>query len=315
MGKSLLLAQLLHVFVSFHYIVKFLHQRGMGADERQQPPFPAAEQTVILEYGLGPVNRFKHVHESGVLPPSWGHEGSHRRVRELPGIAFLGYKVRELLILGVHSLKEHAEGVADVPVGWYAHVLAGVAHRLPVVADHIVRLASGHLDSLGQLLLRGVLVPVLANFHPCHAHVSVLMGMARMSSRRLELQMKVLSADRDTVVDYQRVVGLFSWHIPQRPLHQRQPALLYPVQHRYMRRQFPVNPLPENPCQLEDLRDLARADADKGIKQNRKANRYFIVSVSGNSNSISSLVFPEREDRSNSFAFFCCRTSVSCFGV
>ena len=97
--------------------------------------------------------RVENVHEPCIFPSLWRHQACHRCVRELPGIALLGDEVRELGILGIDVLEEHAEGVADVLVMLQAERLACIAHDVPVVTDHVVRLTSFFRNSLLQLSL------------------------------------------------------------------------------------------------------------------------------------------------------------------
>ena len=312
--QSVLLAQLFHVLVGLHDAVEFLHQRGVGPDEAEHVSLLAAQQAVVLEYGIGPVYRIEDIHEPCIFPSFGRHQTGHRRVRELPGIALLGDEVHELRILGIDVLKVYPEGVADVLVVCQSQRLASIAHDEPVVADHIVRTAALCLYGLLQLTLYHLRVPSLAGRHPQHAHVGMPEAVARMFRCSLELQVQVLAADGDAVVVDDRV-GLLCCLLLHTSLGDSQSALLHPVKNGHVRRDVVGNAVPQEPCQLQDPGNLMGAYPRKGVEQDGEADGYFFVSVSGNSNSATSRSFSESEDRISPLAFFYSRTSVFCSGV
>ena len=152
----------------------------MGLDEAEHVLLPAAKQVPVINNGLRPVYSFEHIHEPCVLPSFGRHEAGHRRMGELPGIAFLGNEIAELRVFRINVLKEHPKGVADVPVVFQLKFTGCLAHNETVVADHILRLTPFLLDCLLQLRLDHLRVPALSCLHPHYTHVSLPETMARM---------------------------------------------------------------------------------------------------------------------------------------
>ena len=152
----------------------------MRLDETEHVLLLAAQQVLVVNNGLCPVHRFEHIHEPCVLPSFGRHEAGHRRMGELPGIAFLGNEIAELRVFRINVLKEHPKGVADVPVVFQLKFTGCLAHNETVVADHILRLTPFLLDCLLQLRLDHLRVPALSCLHPHYTHVSLPETMARM---------------------------------------------------------------------------------------------------------------------------------------
>ena len=84
-----------------------------------------------------------------------------------------------------------------------------------------------------------------------------------------------------------------------------QSALLHPFQDCHMGRDAVRDAFPEQPRKLHDLGHLMRAYAGKGIEHDCIADGYLFVSVSGNSNSVTSLSFSVSDERINFRCFFC----------
>ena len=63
--------------------------------------------------------------------------------------------------------------------------------------------------------------------------------------------------------------------------------------------------IPEQACELHGLGYLMRAYACIDIKHNGIADGYLLVSVAGNSNSVTSLSFSVSDERINFRCFFC----------
>ena len=77
--------------------------------------------------------------------------------------------------------------------------------------------------------------------------------------------MQVLPADGDAVVVDDRV-GFLCRLFPHKALGYRESALLHPVQYRHMRRDVVSDTVPQESCQLQDLRNLMRTYPRKGIE-------------------------------------------------